>query len=82
VNQTDSPRVTSDLMTLAEAATHLRTPVAIMRYWRHIGVGPRGVVSNGGSCTGVRASTAGSASNRSARHVDAPRHLLMAHGDA
>jgi excisionase family DNA binding protein len=42
VDQTDSTRVTSDLMTLAEAAAHLRTPVATLRYWRHLGTGPAG----------------------------------------
>ena len=42
MDQTDSTRVTSDLMTLAEAAAHLRTPVATLRYWRHLGTGPAG----------------------------------------
>jgi hypothetical protein len=42
VDQTDSTRVTSDLMTLAEAAALLRTPVATLRYWRYLGVGPAG----------------------------------------
>ena len=39
---TDAPRVTSDLMTLVEAAAYLRTPVATLRYWRHLGMGPAG----------------------------------------
>src|SRR3982751_3586797 len=30
------------LLTLHEAATFLRTPVATLRYWRHLGVGPAG----------------------------------------
>jgi hypothetical protein len=30
------------LLTLDEAATLLRTPVATLRYWRHLGVGPSG----------------------------------------
>jgi excisionase family DNA binding protein len=30
------------LLTLPEAATYLRTPVATLRYWRHLGAGPRG----------------------------------------
>lgn len=30
------------LLTLAEAAAFLRTPVATLRYWRHLGVGPDG----------------------------------------
>ena len=32
----------SDLMTLVEAAAYLRTPVATLRYWRHLGAGPAG----------------------------------------
>jgi DNA-binding transcriptional MerR regulator len=31
----------SDLLTITEAATLLRTPVATLRYWRHVGTGPR-----------------------------------------
>ncbi|WP_233498788.1 helix-turn-helix domain-containing protein [Blastococcus sp. TF02A-26] len=30
------------LLTLAEAASVLRTPVATLRYWRHRGIGPAG----------------------------------------
>jgi hypothetical protein len=30
------------LLTLDEAAAFLRTPVATLRYWRHLGVGPAG----------------------------------------
>lgn len=30
-----------DLLTITEAAHLLRTPVATLRYWRHIGTGPR-----------------------------------------
>ncbi len=32
----------SDLMTLVEVAAYLRTPVATLRYWRHLGTGPVG----------------------------------------
>ncbi len=32
----------TDLMTLVEAAAYLRTPVATLRYWRHLGEGPAG----------------------------------------
>ncbi len=28
------------LLTLAETAAQLRTPVATLRYWRHLGMGP------------------------------------------
>ena len=30
-----------DLLTITEAADLLRTPVATLRYWRHLGTGPR-----------------------------------------
>ena len=38
----DEPRSGNDLMTLAETAAYLRTPVATLRYWRHLGLGPTG----------------------------------------
>ncbi len=37
---TDESRSGNDLMTLAETAAYLRTPVATLRYWRHLGIGP------------------------------------------
>ena len=30
-----------DLLTIGEAAELLRAPVATLRYWRHLGTGPR-----------------------------------------
>ena len=30
------------LLTLDETATYLRTPITTLRYWRHLGIGPRG----------------------------------------
>jgi excisionase family DNA binding protein len=30
-----------DLLTISEAAALLRAPVATLRYWRHMGTGPR-----------------------------------------
>ena len=30
-----------ELLTIAEAADLLRSPVATLRYWRHLGTGPR-----------------------------------------
>jgi excisionase family DNA binding protein len=30
-----------DLLTIAEVAALLRAPVATLRYWRHLGTGPR-----------------------------------------
>ena len=31
----------ADLLTISEAAELLRAPVATLRYWRHLGTGPR-----------------------------------------
>ncbi|GGK64057.1 helix-turn-helix transcriptional regulator [Ornithinimicrobium pekingense] len=31
----------TELLTTAEAAEVLHTPVATLRYWRHVGTGPR-----------------------------------------
>jgi excisionase family DNA binding protein len=31
------------LLTFDETAAYLRTPVATLRYWRHLGTGPRGL---------------------------------------
>ena len=31
-----------ELLTIAEVATIVRAPVATLRYWRHLGTGPRG----------------------------------------
>ena len=38
----DARTAAAELLTLAEAAVVLRTPVAMLRYWRHLGVGPDG----------------------------------------
>ena len=38
----NAPISATDLMTLAETAAYLRTPVATLRYWRHLGEGPAG----------------------------------------
>jgi hypothetical protein len=38
----NAPKATSNLLTLTEAAAFLRTPVATLRYWRHLGIGPDG----------------------------------------
>ena len=39
---TMNPRRHSDdeMLSIEEAATYLRVPVATMRYWRHLGTGP------------------------------------------
>ena len=31
----------ADMLTISEAADLLRKPVATLRYWRHLGVGPK-----------------------------------------
>jgi DNA-binding transcriptional MerR regulator len=35
------PSEAHDLLTITEAADLLRAPVATLRYWRHLGTGPR-----------------------------------------
>ena len=42
MDQTRTPDTASNtqLLTLTEAADRLRTPVATLRYWRHLGAGP------------------------------------------
>lgn len=37
----DSARRELELLTITEAAELLRAPVATLRYWRHLGTGPR-----------------------------------------
>jgi excisionase family DNA binding protein len=37
----DTTEPASELLTIAEAAQLLRAPVATLRYWRHLGTGPR-----------------------------------------
>ena len=37
----DPARREPELLTITEAAEVLRTPVATLRYWRHLGTGPR-----------------------------------------
>ena len=42
MDQTRTPDTGSStqLLTLSDAAARLRTPVATLRYWRHLGIGP------------------------------------------
>jgi hypothetical protein len=42
VNDDVARTAAAELLTLGEAAAVLRTPVATLRYWRHLGVGPDG----------------------------------------
>jgi predicted DCC family thiol-disulfide oxidoreductase YuxK len=36
-----NPSREPELLTIAEAAELVRAPVATLRYWRHLGTGPR-----------------------------------------
>ena len=36
------PHADDELMTIKEVATLVRVPEATLRYWRHLGTGPRG----------------------------------------
>jgi predicted DNA-binding transcriptional regulator AlpA len=38
---TEPSKVNDDLLTMAEVAAIVRAPVATLRYWRHLGTGPR-----------------------------------------
>jgi predicted DNA-binding transcriptional regulator AlpA len=37
----DTPRADDELLTMQEVADVVRVPVATLRYWRHLGTGPR-----------------------------------------
>jgi DNA-binding transcriptional MerR regulator len=38
---TNPPEPNTKLLTISEAAEIARAPVATLRYWRHLGIGPR-----------------------------------------
>ncbi len=38
---TDTPHAGDHLLTMTEVADLVRVPVATLRYWRHLGTGPR-----------------------------------------
>ncbi len=40
-HQTPAATATEELLTLAEVAAIVRAPIATLRYWRHLGTGPR-----------------------------------------
>lgn len=42
MTQSNASTSAIDLRTLAETAAYLRTPVATLRYWRHLVEGPAG----------------------------------------
>ncbi|HEY6682278.1 MAG TPA: helix-turn-helix domain-containing protein [Propionibacteriaceae bacterium] len=37
----DTPHANGELLTMTEVAGVVRVPVATLRYWRHLGSGPR-----------------------------------------
>ena len=37
----DTPHADDELLTMQEVANVVRVPVATLRYWRHLGTGPR-----------------------------------------
>ena len=37
----DAPHADDELLTMQEVANVVRVPVATLRYWRHLGTGPR-----------------------------------------
>ncbi len=37
----DTPHASDELLTMTEVADLVRVPVATLRYWRHLGTGPR-----------------------------------------
>jgi predicted DNA-binding transcriptional regulator AlpA len=40
--QPDTPHANDELLTMEEVAAVVRVPIATLRYWRHLGTGPRG----------------------------------------
>ena len=49
-----------ELLTIQEVADLVRVPVATLRYWRHLGTGPRASALAAASATGARKSSPGS----------------------
>jgi len=41
VTPPQGPHTKDELLTIAEVADVLRVPIATLRYWRHLGTGPR-----------------------------------------
>jgi len=41
VTPPQDPHANDELLTIAEVADIVRVPVATLRYWRHLGTGPR-----------------------------------------
>ena len=43
VSTNQRPTDDDELLTIAEVAAIVRAPVATLRYWRHLGTGPRSI---------------------------------------
>ena len=69
----DPARRQPELLTITEAAELLRAPVATLRYWRHLGTGPRSSASAAASSTAPTTSAVGS--TPSTARPSAPRVL-------
>ena len=41
VTPPEDPHANDELITIAEVADVVRVPIATLRYWRHLGTGPR-----------------------------------------
>ena len=55
-----STNLGDEMLTLQEACTYLRIPEGTLRYWRHLGTGPRSFKSAATSATGAPTSSSGS----------------------
>jgi predicted DNA-binding transcriptional regulator AlpA len=42
IEEPDTPHAHDELLTMPEVAALVRVPIATLRYWRHLGSGPRG----------------------------------------
>jgi hypothetical protein len=55
-----TPHADDELLTMQEVADVVRVPVATLRYWCHLGTGPRSFRMAAASATGARRSSPGS----------------------
>lgn len=55
----DDHHENDQMLSIEEAATFLRVPVATMRYWRYCGTGPSASKSPATSATGIPTSSCG-----------------------
>ena len=54
-----TPHADDKLLTIQEVADVVRVPVVTLRYWRHLGTGPRTSALAAASATGARRSSPG-----------------------